>query len=293
LVVPALVLTLDDADSHVRYTVAGALGSYGRQARSAAPSLAGLVKNDKTSTVRWRAAHSVGLTGNVGVALPILIEALSSRNSHVQRFAAMGIGKLGPPATDAVPHLHKMLNDADAGVRVAVAEALWRIDRNTTDTLPVLKIVLARGGFPAYWAGEVVRQFGVDAKPLLPVLIQSTRSDICYVRSSAVKAIANCGTEAASAMPRLKELLKDDDVETRASAAAAMWKIQKDESAIPFLIKELESDNCGKSGVIEAIGMIGEPAKHAIPSIRKHLISQDYFARKAAAETLKMFKSDE
>ena len=141
------------------------------------------------------------------------------------------------------------------------------------------------------WSANVIKQMGPAAKPLLPSLIASIKNNGRHVRSSAVEAIANIGPEAKSAMPILRELLKDKDVKTRAFAAAAMWKIEKDSTAIPFLLSELEKGGYDVNYVINAIGLVGKPASQAIPLIQKQLKNQDQFARESARKTLKKLQS--
>jgi len=126
----------------------------------------------------------------------------------------MGLGNLEKSAGSAIPQLKKLLNDPDVGTRIAAAEALWKIEGNTEDTLLVLESEL-KGQFPAMWAAEALRHFGAAAKPVLPSLIAATRSSNRYVRSSSVEAIANIGPEAGAGLPRLKELLGDKDVENK------------------------------------------------------------------------------
>ena len=52
----------------------------------------------------------------------------------VRSSAAGALGKIGPLAKEAVPALKKALEDDDAGVREAAAEALRKIQRSTDET---------------------------------------------------------------------------------------------------------------------------------------------------------------
>jgi HEAT repeat protein len=287
LVVPALILAMEDPD--LRSAAAGSLGAFDRDARPAARMLARAVANDDD----WQAAFSLGQTGDVEVALPVLTKALSSPSAWLRRFAAMGLRELGSEAKTASADLKSLLEDDDSGTRIAAAEALWLIEGNTKDTLPVLEEGL-KSGFPiAMWAGDALRQFGLAAKPVLPALLRATKSDHFFVRSSAVRAIASLGDAAQPALPRLKEMLKDEHGETRAGAAAAIWMAAKDKDAIAFLTRELESDGHYKFYVIRAIEMIGKPAQAAVPAIRAHVSDQDQFVRAAARDALQILTRNE
>lgn len=59
-------------------------------------------------------------------AIRLLEAALDDRHSAVRRIAAASLGTMN--ARDAIPYLRKSINDKDAGVSFAAAEALWKMD---------------------------------------------------------------------------------------------------------------------------------------------------------------------
>ena len=287
LVVPALVLALKDSDAHVRYSSAGAIEMFGHDAREAATELAQVLMEDIDIKVRWNTAGALGATGNSLIAVPALVRALTDSSPAVNRFAAMGLKQLGKDATDAIPKLKEQLNARDEGARIASAEAIFHIEGNVDDGLPILQSIVIQGKFPsAMWAANALVAFGPKAKPALKSLVQATRSGQIYVQTSSIRAIGSIGIEAVEALPRLRELMKEKNGEIRARSATAIWKICNEHDATLELIQDLEIDEGQLSYTIEAIGEIGSLAKEAIPILQKQLTNQDQFVRNAAKDAL-------
>lgn len=58
-------------------------------------------------------------------AIHLIENALDDRHSQVRRIAASSLGAMN--AREAIPHLRQAMNDKNAGVSYAAAEALWRM----------------------------------------------------------------------------------------------------------------------------------------------------------------------
>ena len=90
-------------------------------AREAVPALVEALK-DGSSGVRTRAALALWqLTGDAGLAVPVLIESLQDRLARLD--AAVALGRMGPAARDAVPALVAVLDDDFPLVRTYAALA--------------------------------------------------------------------------------------------------------------------------------------------------------------------------
>ncbi len=89
--IPALIETLQDSDSYVRYCATNALGAFGPDAIEAVPALISLL-GDESQMVRMAAIDALEEIGPGAVeAVPALIQALSSDDVNVQKSAARAL----------------------------------------------------------------------------------------------------------------------------------------------------------------------------------------------------------
>ena len=113
-------------------------------------------------------------------AIPALIGALSdtdrdagtSSYAAVRATAADTLGNFGSKANPAIPKLVSLLNNSDPAVSSSVAVALWKIQRRTTDTVPVLiGIIQSRPfGFDHISCIRALGEMGPSARAAIPVL---------------------------------------------------------------------------------------------------------------------------
>jgi hypothetical protein len=150
------------------------------------------------------------------------------------------LGDLGPPAADALPQLHAMLDHKDAFVAINAARALWRI---AGDPAPLLAAVTAalRGRGPA--GPYALRQAG-ELGP------------------------AGAGLAALLA----KELHSRHD--SALPAAIAYWKVTGDhEPVLPVVLRFLRGDSRGIMAA-RCLADIGPPAVQATPALRAVVAAQ-------------------
>jgi HEAT repeat protein len=170
--VPALVRALKDKDNRFRLEVARVLGDFGEGgAKEAVPALIETVRKDSNATTKMFAIASLrnlgaeahvaipvlvealkdpgGIYGSPGdeaqrtlvafgpVAVPALLEALRHPNARIRATAASVLGGHRAEARKIVPAVAPLLKDPDRAVRFRAAWALWTLDRQTGDTLPI------------------------------------------------------------------------------------------------------------------------------------------------------------
>ena len=82
--------------------------------------------------LRRTAAMSLG---RIGTGLKALTRALNDAEACVRQAAAAAIGKIGPSAHGAIPHLDRALGDSDDDVRMSAANALADIGPRSVPTL--------------------------------------------------------------------------------------------------------------------------------------------------------------
>jgi HEAT repeat protein len=130
--VAALTESLQDELDAVRFHAAIALGDCGPTAHAASASLVHAVLWDRDPAVRVEAAAALWkIDDSHGpLVIPALIDALASTNELICWIAADCLGRIGPPAREAVPALQQALRRPFKMAQLArgIALALERIE---------------------------------------------------------------------------------------------------------------------------------------------------------------------
>lgn len=136
------------------FTIQGAAPSSGRSERQSrandqhAPAPTGLYEQ------AWQMLDAAAISENVRIrtdviaalssmegdekAIHLVENGLDDRHSQVRRISASSLGTM--QASEAIPHLRQAMNDKNAGVSFAAAEALWRMGKQ--DGAPIFYAVL-------------------------------------------------------------------------------------------------------------------------------------------------------
>jgi HEAT repeat protein len=129
----ALVERLSDEDEEVRHAACYAIGKIGPDAKAALPALRkGLKTEDKF--LRFASIWAMlKIHANkqelAELAVPLLVDALDDERAHIRAESAYTLGELGSSAQAAIAALKKAMDDDDESVRMAVAEALEKIEK--------------------------------------------------------------------------------------------------------------------------------------------------------------------
>ncbi len=131
---PMLIANLSGMDEGRTHQSARVIGSMGQSATNALGSLTQLLQHD-SAVIRVQAARAIWrIEHRPDAVLPVLLAELKSQSlGNGRRFAAEGLGEMGPAATEAVPLLKTLLNDPRPDVQQAVGEALKRISNGGGD----------------------------------------------------------------------------------------------------------------------------------------------------------------
>ena len=132
--IPALLKSLEDPAEDVRHAAAYALGHMGPAAKAAIEPLKDHLENHGDDVLCLVCAWALVQIDPAGadtakIALPHLIEGLSSQAPLVRREAADALGDLGARAREAAPLLGELASDPDPAVAKAAKEALERINK--------------------------------------------------------------------------------------------------------------------------------------------------------------------
>jgi HEAT repeat protein len=298
------VAALKDPDEGVRERAAWMIFRLGRKGRAAQPAVQEALK-DRWPAVRSLACQALATMGPQNLpllldvlasgedygsphdvfqdmgpaALPGLLEALRGDNPGRRRVAAQALTSQQAAARKVVPALRRALDDPDGRVCVAVAETLWRLDREGDAPVSALTAALkAADGQVRAGAATVLREYGPRAEAAVPALEQSLQDRDGQVRVQSAWAlwVIDPG-ERETTLPVLTEALKDKEEDVCAEAVRALWQfVTQDRDAAKAarpalwaLAQDWRRHRPGTVGAaLEAARYLGRPAHERLPLLR-------------------------
>jgi len=169
---------------------------------------------DITAAVVIAAAERV-LGGDAPAGLsgvPLLVRNLRDPNRDIRADAAAMLGRLGPYAKAAVPHLIEALDDRSGrpSVRWCSAIALRRIGPPAAAALSRLRAIARDGGTKANvrrQADEAIDLIDRDSSAVLGALTERVGGTDVIAALGAARALAEMRQDAATAVPALERAL--------------------------------------------------------------------------------------
>ncbi len=143
------------------------------------------------------------------------------------------------------------------------------------------------------WQPHTVTTLCTDANVAVLREVEKLDSEDVAIRKEGLRALAEMGTDAASAAAAVQILLQDDHEIVRAHAAWATWELTGDAvTPVQSLTKLVSSDD---SEVVQfasfTLAGIGEYAQPAVPALRQQLQNKDSLVRLHVAEAIARFGS--
>jgi hypothetical protein len=170
--IPALIGSLSDQDTQVRFYACLALIEMGPDASNAVPALATVFKDKGSPT------NSV---------------------IYLRAVAARALGKIGPGAASPLPVLKTALQETDPYLRCVLAVAIWRIDSDVETTLPVLLQELKKVDVHSRWDMIIaIGEMGPRASSAFPLLTTQLTNDWAEVRQHATNSLFKIDPAAAA-----------------------------------------------------------------------------------------------
>ncbi len=292
---PVLEEALQDEDPAVRQRATNALNYRYLRTDESVPELIAAAKHPRLE-VRIYAlmALSHAATRN-GTALQTLLEAAKRPRPEERREAIGSLGEAATKDANALKALLEALRDQDGMVRNRAANALGRVGQVAiSPILEVIRTERQEARTDAAFALALMGPAGADAVPaLLPVFREETvgtstsrRTNmghtVCFALSKIGKA----------AIPPLLDMLKEDNTQLRAHAAAVLGQMgARAVETVPTLIRLLQdpSDSV-QQAALQALGAIGPGARQAIPLLAAKLADSQQQAQQVriAAALLKI-----
>ena len=176
--IPALIEALGDKDAEVRSSTANGLAFIGADASNAVPAITKVLDD--------------------GFGSP------TNSSFYLQAAAAVALGKIGPPASAAIPDLKRAVqvsyrdapgfqNGGASYLRGQAAVALWRIDSDVDTALPVLLREMPGISEHSKWDWIIaLGEMGPRAKEAIPQLKNELNQDkekwvLEYVTNALIK----------------------------------------------------------------------------------------------------------
>ncbi len=294
--VAAVAGYLSDRDPLMRRDAAEILGFLGTAGKPAVGKLT-LVAEDAEESVRLAALAALWRINHDAPTLALFTKLLRSTDPRIREQAVAELGiTFGPDAKSAVPDLVKRLFDPFAAVRSAAAETLGRIGPNAKDAAPALLAVLD-GDEPSFVQSAACEALGLiepaDKEAAATVLKKKLEHADPLTRTHAALALfLLTGDKAGEKIAERGLGYRTHQV--RITAAEALWRMSKDERAVPLLVRALEESNLDGTGIenerymaVRALGRIGSAGKPAVPELVKLLTHHDPMLAATAADALK------
>lgn len=288
--VDALAKQMRHKDAELANGAARALAQIGPPA--VAEVIAAL--DEPAAAVRNRALLALGTMGrDAGPGVVTVSRFLKHEEADVRLLAALVLGALHEEAKPAGPALEAALRDSDPRVRFVAADSLFQIG---ADGLPHLLTALKHND-PAirYNALAVLGRYA-GSEEALQALLAALQDDSVRIRALAAESLIRLGQYANRAVPRLFEILADEDREVQVKAFTALLTVAAGDpavrdaltaanekgrwapgsstvnaKAVPVLKKLLLADAppTQRLTTVLALAQLGASAKDVLPLIKK------------------------
>jgi HEAT repeat protein len=203
--------------------------------------------------------------------------------------AIQALARIGPSARSSVPTLVRALTDQEGYVRQTAAAALVDIGSVPREAVPDLMAVMEEQKTVNPWFGAyaVVAVYLAEPTPgsLARILSNLTTGDSSW-RPATAEVLGHLQELPSEAIPLLREMLHDQEVRVRHSAAIGLARKDSPDLAevIPLLIDGVQNDSALNFECAMALGKIGPAAGAALPALaglskHRHVLSSQIALR--------------
>jgi HEAT repeat protein len=273
-IMPVYQKLLSEKDANTRSWIALALGGMRVEQETAINTLVGLLQ-DENGNVRGSAVGALGRIGPAAAAaVPQLLRLLEQEeqravvpDSEIVSWRILeALERMGPAARAAVPMLTNQINSTNAMISAYAARTLWAIEPHNSLTIPCFMEKLTPGGghldtSAQYWS---------------------------------LLALAKIGPEARAALPLVRKLLGEDDPQIKMVAAVAAWRLDPSGPPPVDLLEQTFHSRVHimyRRDAIELMGVLGPPARGAIPTLTEATKLPEELMREDARDALEQVEA--
>lgn len=207
-----------------------AFRALGVDGSNAAPALVEIYgRNISPSSRRATGDSLVEIGPAAKQAIPVLIKSSAGTNAEERAYAAYTMGRLALEPALVVPVLTHALHDVDREVRYNAAFGLGGIAFMGGDARPAVPVLVEtlKDDYGTARAAAAMALGHIHAEPSLvvPALSGALRDSSEFVRAQAAGALAEFGTNARPAAETLTSLLTDPNAAAREAATNALRRI--------------------------------------------------------------------
>ena len=217
--VPQLTIALQDDDADVSVLAAMALGRIGPPARAAVPSLVAALSDKRTASFGSVPAGFVKVESSAALALhrigadsvAAVAPLLESKDEETQRLAMSIISGGGDAAEPHLKHLLQGLKHESEKTRSTAVDALGALAIRADVTVPALAEYLSSENDTNLRISTLLSlsRFGPDAAQVLPKIVELLRDEDSTLRGFAAYALGEMRGAARGAIPELRKLFDD------------------------------------------------------------------------------------
>jgi len=268
---PQILVATRDEDPEVRWSAAYALQRSGKTTGEVRGALAGLLR-DSEARVRAIAVDAFGklFPGSLPPG-DVLQGLLCDPDTDVLKEVFEWIGELGPKAPDVTPELARALQNPE--IDLAAAGALWAHARRPDLVMPViLRHLSTKDRCMPETASDLIAEMGPAAQEAVPRLVDLLKENDYDLQWAVSDALAAIGPAAAEGVSLLIKHLDHESGTVASSTAHALAKVGA--VAFPAVFEILKTGSPrAKEFAADCLGRMGDEAEEALP-ILMHLVEE-------------------
>lgn len=286
-----LIDTLNDDNAEVRAAAILSLGKLGKDSGAVEDALKKF-DNDQDQSIRLNLGVARVFLGTKDESsIPLLAEAVASKNKTTAEVAVDLLGEIGPKAPEkAVPALVAVLEQGEEPGAGHALRALRRIGDRSAPALPQIAALYDKAD--AKQRVDVLRALvGIDipGNTALPILIKALEDSDSKVRKEALLGIMRFRDKSDLFLEPLTKSLKDEAVENRQLALGMIKGLgPKASGALPAVIALTKDPNLNlRISAISSLSSFGPPTPEMIGSLEEAIHDQAVGVRSASVGTLR------
>ncbi|MES2789302.1 MAG: HEAT repeat domain-containing protein [Planctomycetota bacterium] len=218
-----------------------------------------------------------------------LLDSMNSNDISQIKPALHKLGELGSKATTAAPAVRAALRHKDSYVQVHAALALWRIQENTADTMPVFVTGLQSSDPGVRSFAATALSMGPQVDSMIAPLKSAVADSNAFVRLHAAETLYQYSGQEETATQIIVTHLNDKEANVRWLATFILGEIQPQSDVVVQALTQAlkDNDNRIRAGAAFALGGFGPKATSALPELKKLTRDAQPEVRKAADEAVR------